>query len=67
MKLKLATVALLFALSGCSQQSPQPIASKQLYQRFVPISVSIPKEPANPTGLPWAGAIRPIRRYVNPA
>lgn len=47
---------LLFALSGCGRQAPQPTVPKQPYQRFVPISVPIPKQPTNPTGLPWAGA-----------
>jgi hypothetical protein len=43
-------------LSGCDHHGSHQAATKQPYQRFVPISVPIPKEPANPTGLPWAGA-----------
>lgn len=43
-------------LSGCGHHGPHQVVKKQSYQRFVPISVPIPKEPANPTGLPWAGA-----------
>jgi hypothetical protein len=54
--LKPTTLALLLALSGCGQQTPQRAIPRQSYQRFVPISVSIPREPSNPTGLPWAGA-----------
>lgn len=50
------TAVLLLALSGCSKQSPRLEVPKQSYQRFVPISVPIPKLPTNPTGLPWAGA-----------
>jgi hypothetical protein len=54
--LKLFGVTFFVLLSGCSHHRAQAVATKQPYQRFVPISVPIPKEPANPTGLPWAGA-----------
>jgi hypothetical protein len=54
--LRPVTALFLLALSGCGQQSPRVEVPKQPYQRFVPISVPIPKQPTNPTGLPWAGA-----------
>jgi hypothetical protein len=53
---RVVAVASFLIFSGCGQQGPQPAAVKQPYQRFVPISVPIPREPGNPTGLPWAGA-----------
>jgi len=54
--LKPIGVAFFILLSGCGRHSQHQAATKQTYQRFVPISVSIPKEPSNPTGLPWVGA-----------
>ncbi len=54
--LKPIGVAFFILLSGCGHHGPRQVATKQPYQRFVPISVPIPKQPTNPTGLPWAGA-----------
>jgi hypothetical protein len=59
MKMRLTGIvasSLVFAMSGCSQLDPPQVPTKQPYQRFLPISVPIPKEPSNPNGLPWVGA-----------
>lgn len=54
--LKPAILALCLFITGCGQDFTQPTVVRQPYQRFIPISIPIPKEPSNPIGLPWAGA-----------
>src|SRR5208337_1322214 len=54
--LKPIALALFVFLSGCGHHNAGAMATKRPYQRFVPISVPVPREPINPSGLPWAGA-----------
>ena len=51
---------ILLVLVGCdlqSQQSQERSSPTRPCQRFVPINVPIPREPSNPNGMPWAGAL----------